>query len=129
MKIHEEILSYCKLLSRLLLYEWIQFYSNSIKQYQFLYKKQKEYIFWWSHTILTFRTPKLVKFNQITPVFVQKPKKWWVLQNQFFCIDISDEFKLKFPELSRAELGHLNFWAETELTLCTVVPRSYATPS
>ena len=29
----------------------------------------------------------------------------------------SDEFELKFPELSRAELGHLNFWAETKLTM------------
>ena len=29
----------------------------------------------------------------------------------------SDEFELKFPELSRADLGHLNFRAETELTL------------
>ena len=66
---------YCKFFWRLLLYEWIKFYSNSIKRCQFLYKKQKEYIFWWSHSIPTFRTTKLVKFNQITPVFVQKPKK------------------------------------------------------
>ena len=27
----------------------------------------------------------------------------------------SDEFELEFPELSRAELGHFNFRAETEL--------------
>ena len=29
----------------------------------------------------------------------------------------SDEFELKFPELSRAELGHFNFRADTELTI------------
>jgi hypothetical protein len=40
----------------------------------------------------------------------------------------SDEFELKFPGLSRAELerlraepGHLNFRAETKLTLCTSI--------
>ena len=40
-------------------------------------------------------------------------------------LNTSDEFELKFPKLSQAELksflaesspaGHLNFWAETEL--------------
>ena len=35
--------------------------------------------------------------------------------------EFSDEFELKFPELSRVELGHLNFQAETELTLCTSI--------
>ena len=29
----------------------------------------------------------------------------------------SDEFELKFSELSRAELGHFNFRADTELTI------------
>ena len=32
-------------------------------------------------------------------------------------VNISDEFELRFPELSRAELGYFNFRAETELKL------------
>ena len=32
-------------------------------------------------------------------------------------VNISDEFELRFPELSRAELGHFNFRAETELSI------------
>ena len=48
------------------------------------------------------------------------------------CVSISDEFELKFPELSRAgkvasraELGQLNFRAETKLTLCTSIKAKF----
>ena len=36
-------------------------------------------------------------------------------------VAISDVFELKFPELSQAELGHLNFRAETELIFYTSI--------
>ena len=50
----------------------------------------------------------------------RKIKKIYFIKERLMVVS-SDEFELKFPELSRAKLGHLNFRAETKLTLCTSI--------
>ena len=63
----------------------------------------------------------------------EESKKFlWICKYVPLMVFSSDEFELKFPELIRAklerfraELGHFNFRAETELTICTSVSSKF----